>query len=450
MPITPPRLLMVNMVQADATEYWSVDDGTGDPFVGMPYQWSAVLSVSVQPHSGYSTQTPFQYDGLDIKVGDWFSDFQAGAAVKIIEIVSASSDTVEAIVEDVDRYNTFSDPNIGGNGLFPGPGAVFTLGDDGLPILAPMTFVSATLGQNLAWQMDQISRFRYRNYLRSHYPVNQPGHTFVEGDLLRMTPDGYVKATASDSVGHVVGTVSAIGIPSPDFFDYRPVGRVVENLPALPGAAGDLIYLDGGGGLTAFKPSTWARPVYIRLETESKGIVLDRGVETENKLGYSSQIYVVNDMSERDSLTDLNPGDQALVRDMGNGEWAHFIAELDGGWTLLVTQDASNVDVGTKQAIVTSSMTNPGLIWTISPGRRVEEVTVQVIEAFDGDATITVGDSDDNARLMSAEQCDLTIASDYMTSPAHLYTADADTDIRYYLSSNGSTKGRALVTVSYS
>lgn len=450
MAFLPPYIMAVTLNDVNAVEFWEADDGTGDPWVGAPYRWSISLLVSPQLHSCHLTPTPFQYDGNDVAVGDWIADLTLGYAVRVVEIITPGFDTVECIVEDVDRFNTFCDTSQSGNGIGAGQGFVFRLGDDGLPILGPMTSNSGNLTLNYAWQLDQISRFRYRNYLRSHYPVTQPGHAFVEGDLLRMTPDGYIKATASDAVGHVVGTVSAIGIPSVDWFNYRPVGRVVENLPALPGVAGDLVYLDDTGALTASKPSAWARPVYIRLETETKGIVLDRGVETENKNGYSSQIYVVDDMAGRAALTGINPGDQALVRSMGNGEWAHFIYELNGGWTLLVTQDASNVDTGTKQVILTFDSTTPGTIWTISPGRRVEEVTVQVIEAFDGGATITVGDDEDNARLMGSDQSDLSIASDYMTSPAHLYTDNVDTEIKYYLNANSATTGRALVTVSYS
>lgn len=452
MSFLPPRVLSVLINDVNAVEYWSVDDGTGDPWVGYPYRWSASLKVGAQTHSSHLTLTPFQYDGGDVQVGDWVSDLTNGFAVRIIEITSQNFDTVEVIVEDVDRFNTFTDPSQSGNGMGSATGYIFVLGDDGLPILGPMSVANATLPLNVGWQMDQISRFRYRNYLRSNYPVHQSEHGFNVGDLIRMTVDGYVKATASDTAANIVGSISDIGTPGPEWFTYRPVGRVVENVePGLPGDAGDLVYLDTDGSLTIIKPNAWAKPVYIRLETENKAIVLDRSVDGVSKKGYSSQTYVVDSLAERNNLTNLNPGDQAMVKDMGNGEWTHYLYEQGGDWVLMVTQDASNVDSATKQVSITHRSDPSFTIGAVSDGRRVDEVLVEITEAFDGTASISVGTSANKELLMELTQNDPAVVGNYAIGPGHTFdTNGLDTNIKYFLTTSGSTKGKAIISITYS
>jgi hypothetical protein len=453
MSVLPSRLLLATPGTITPTDNWTVDDGTGDPWLGYPYRWSVEFTVSIQTHSSHLTPTPLQYDATNIQVGDWFADFPTGNAVRVISIDgSPTADKITCTVEDVDRFNIFNDPTQQGTGFGGGPGAFFVLGDDGLPILSPMSQAFSALGQNLAWQMDQLSRFRYRNYLKSHYPVHQVAHGFNVGDLIRLTPSGYVKAQAANLVQNIVGSVSAVGIPGADWFNFRPVGRVVQNLsPILPGNSGDLVYIAADGTYTTTKPTAWARPVFIRLDAPTTGIVLDRGVDGTNKAGYSSQTYVVDSPALRDAMVpNLNPGDQVMIKDMGNGEWSHFVFEASQTFTLLVTQDASDTDSHSKQIVATYLSDPSSLIATISAGRRVDEVVVQVTQAFDGTATLSVGTSTDRGQFMTVDQNDLGAVGDYKTDPAAILSGTADTQVKYWLSTSGCTKGSVTISVTYS
>ena len=61
------------------------------------------------------TRKDFEYNGLDIQVGDWIAGATTGTCNRIVSI-SAKTATVTMIVEDWLRYNTFRSSI--GNGIF--------------------------------------------------------------------------------------------------------------------------------------------------------------------------------------------------------------------------------------------------------------------------------------------------------------------------------------------
>jgi hypothetical protein len=140
-----------------------------------------------------------------------------------------------------------------------------------------------------------------------------------------------------------------------------------------------------------------------------------------------------------------------MVKDMGNGEWTHYLYEQGGDWVLMVTQDASNVDSATKQIAITHRSDPSFTIGAVSDGRRVDEVLVEITEAFDGVVSISVGTSVDHNLLMSPDQNDAAVVGNYTVGPAHTFdTNGLDTNVKYYLSTSGSTKGKAIISITYS
>src|SRR3954468_11238127 len=114
--------------------------GVGDQWTGRPYQWTVTFNITPQMHSNHLTPTPFYYTGMNVVVGDWFADLNLGLSVKLVQIISQNDTRVVALCEDVDRFNTFSDPSQQGTGIGGvGLGFIFTLNDESLPVLLPMT-----------------------------------------------------------------------------------------------------------------------------------------------------------------------------------------------------------------------------------------------------------------------------------------------------------------------
>lgn len=448
----PPKLLAISITAISNYANFSDSADTTDPWSGYPYQWTVAFNVTTQPHSSPYTATPFFYNGNDVAVGMWLADIISGYTVKIVSITSQNPGTVVAVCEDVERYNTFTDPTGQGQGIGnTGNGFVFDLGDDGLPILTPMSSVQTQLSQNLAWQLDQVSRFRYRNLMHSFYRVNQSGHSFAIGDVIQLTSAAtYSKINpATNSVLSTVGTVSSIGIPSASWFTFRAAGKVVTSIsPSLPGNPGDLIYVTAAGAYTNVAPSVWVRPIYIRLEVGTSGILLDRNSDTAGSLGYASQTFVVADETAASAITAANVGDQLLIENSGYGEWSHQVKHADGTWRLLVSQDASHVDAETLDAALTFASPSAVALGNISAGRLVTFVSVTVSAAFGPGATLSVGATGDASHLMAMSEIDLTATGTYTATPSISFT-DPYTAINAYFSNDGTQAGSMTVSVTY-
>lgn len=466
MSILPALLLKADMTIDNVVESWNEDDGTGDPWLGFPYKFKATLQVQAQSHGSHLTPTTFFYTGTDVTTGMWLSGQLQGFAWRITDILYQDGSVVECVIEDVDRYNTFTD--LYQTGGYPANGAVviFNVDDDGAPILTSVP--DATFSS--VFVTDLIGRFKFRNQFKDFIPIKQPGHGLVKGDMIRMTSSGsYVTVAADeaskDVLGTIVGQVTDVGTPGAEWFTFKPRGELRTGLvPQLPGSAGQLIYLDpvNAGKLVATKPEANAVPIYIQLEVPSKGIYLMGGsgagdAEVElGPLGYYATVYRVDTIAARDALdtTEMKPGDQVYVTDAGNGEWAHFIASaINAGvvtWTKLVNQDSSDVDgktISVEYEIGAPSATLD--IHSVTPSVRVTLVTIEVTTPFNTTATLNVGDDGLHTRLVDDSLLDLSTAGTYTVTPSYQFGGTGETMVRAYFTPGTSTQGKAKVTISY-
>lgn len=449
------------------------------------YTWQITINVTPQIHSNVNTNTPREYDGFDVKIGDWISDPQVGYALKITNVISQDYTTVVFIGEDIDRYNRLNDPSGNQSGALGYGNIIFvySLGDDGLPIIAgqPSGLMPDTFATNL------ISRFRYRNLYKKFYHVNQPNHTMIIGDEIYLDVDGlYKKITANrdnkDKLDRIVGFVSEVNIPSNDWFSFKPKGDIVDisnlNLPTkpddidtgtslpIPGTGiaksrGLPIYLDPTtpGKTTIDKPKKYTTPLYIRLDNPNKAIFLSggSGSGSSGPLGYYTSTYRVANIAERNALDgyDLELGDQCFIKDDGNGRWAQYlVSEKDlqtntVTWTLQVKETASDTDAKTANVVLQWDTAQPETVIAQVSGRsRVFNIVVEVIEAFSTDATISIGDDGNNGRLLDNSYIDLSVIGLYKEEPTYQYSAPL-TAVKAYYSGGTTGSGNVKVTISY-
>lgn len=151
----------------------------------------------------------------------------------------------------------------------------------------------------------------------------------------------------------------------------------------------------------------------------------------------------------------INEGDIIEVTDVGDGEYGVYMAKQDnptatGHLTLISTQDSSGTDAQTLSA---SATYNGGTqtLGDLSSTSKPMQVMVNVTTAFDGSSTLTVGDDNNNSRLMSTTYVDLSETGVYVTNPSYVYqnALDADNTLKVYVTQGTSTQGAATVYVTY-
>jgi hypothetical protein len=245
---------------------------------GAAYTYSVTLTVIPQSTGDeFSQPTAFQYDGLNISVGDWIGQ-QNGLCFQISQINSATSTSVVCILKDVDVFNLVIS---GGNSPVEDQyGVIFNLGDDGTPVIDPTELQRGQFGNVNYWLNDLYGRFTYRNYLEDYYGIaietgtqGATGYTgFSLGDFVYLGPDSrFYQADSSiaSEVEKVFGVVTAVDTPEDGDLGVRPFGRIFSNLPLLPGATGDVLYFDSGATatnqLTSVKPTSNIFPTYIKM-----------------------------------------------------------------------------------------------------------------------------------------------------------------------------------------
>ena len=249
-------------------EGWLYDDGMGDPWwqgaSGSPCRWMLTATVDQVNHSSHLTRVPNIYNGFDIVPGMWVYADGEGKAVRIVSIVNKTEFEISCIVEDVDRYNTFTDKSGTGTGIFStGRGILFfELGDDGLPVLNPLPDFT-----DIASVSQVEARFRVFNPV-VETRFFQLQHGFEEGQVLKLDAiTGLFKQAKSDDF-HVVGTVTAVG-PGPNYFYLEPSTKIIVDLePGLPGTAGDVIWLDPTTGDRSTSQNGSSTPLYIKMTNE--------------------------------------------------------------------------------------------------------------------------------------------------------------------------------------
>jgi hypothetical protein len=172
-------------------------------------------------------------------------------------------------------------------------------------------------------------------------------------------------------------------------------------------------------------------------------VTVEQGIRTSGGTTVVANNFALNALSAQ-------TGDTAYVIDSGNGEWK-FMIYNGTSWIQLSDEDSADVDANTITATVTQAGgTGNTTIGTVSNNSRVTLVSVEVITPFDDTgATLTVGDSGDNDRLVTNDEIDISSTGTYAVQPAYQYTSGSDTDIVAYLNIGSSTQGEVKILVSY-
>ena len=303
----PAKVLTVNVTSINNKAQWPHNDGQGDKWWSggsnaKNYQWTIQGTVTAQAHGSHLTRKDFEYNGLDVQVGDWLGAATSGICVRIVSISAKTTTSFTAVVEDWLRYNTFR--SSGGTGIFnTGYTVCFQLNENGHPMLDPIpaSIASDTFYQNIN------SRFQYLNP-QMHYVLDQTSHGFSAGDVVSITGSGFAKTTSS-TANKTIGTVTNPG-PGPNQFMLRPNTRIIDFNPAIPGNVGDFIYTDNStaGGLTTTSTSGKIQFMKIAdaIASSVTGTQVNPTVTANNVLEINETAVTLTSTTLTQTIADIN------------------------------------------------------------------------------------------------------------------------------------------------
>ena len=218
------------------------------------------------------------------------------------------------------------------------------------------------------------------------------------------------------------------------FFDYQSgvLHFIGDNLPTAIGTGtSNVLYVVGARYVGATGIST---------DSDSTGAA------TSYRKANLAAVYADNT---------INDGDMIEVTDNGDGEYAIYMSKQDAPTTtshltLVSTRDGGSSDAATLTADVTYD-TGAVTLGDVSAGSKPISVVINVTAPFDGTTEITVGDGDNNSRLMSSAYVDLSETGTFVTNPSYVYSnsVDAQNTLRVYVTAGDSTQGNATILVSY-
>jgi hypothetical protein len=156
----PTQLLITYVVSGTSVPVDAISDETSVWF-GYPKSFQVDLNITPQTHGDATTNTPFYYGAGDVEAGDWLLQ-PSGKAYRIGSVISRDGDGfAQVIIEDVDSYIILGDSSGSGNN-YPDEeqsGVCIELDADGMPIVAGIAQLSASLPNIGYWIDDATARF---------------------------------------------------------------------------------------------------------------------------------------------------------------------------------------------------------------------------------------------------------------------------------------------------
>ena len=260
----PPKVITGSVTASSVSNYWIYPNGDDDKWwlLGSSprgWQYEFTLSINTQSHGSHLTRKPFEYNGMDVKVGDWMAFTGDGICLKIVSVSSKQEGTVTLIAEDYQRYNTFKSSS--GNPISGGSDCIiFELQESGLPIIDPLP-----TGPGDKFQSNVGARFARQN-IRDNFELYLANNSLTKGEVVSAA-NGTISATTCSTAANMIGFVSMPG-PGPDYVTIRPHNRFIDYDTTIPsGNPGDKIYLTDDNSLTLDGANSCGKTAFITVNS---------------------------------------------------------------------------------------------------------------------------------------------------------------------------------------
>jgi len=380
-PTTPAMFLTGETTQVIGLKQYEYIDNTQINFTGAFETYEiTVTGISYQTIGTAETRSGVakQYNGLDIKSGDWISTQNGHIVLNITRVIEKTSSSVKFEARDVDMivYKTYANSIITiGDDI-----AFFQVSDNRVPMIVG-TDVAEFFRVPLA--LDKIQgRFAAEEETeRYRFEFTTPNTFIDKGDIVTVDKSNgqtvkYGSANASEiPIGVVIEKIMNNTV-----IYVKPFNTIVDNHTSpelLTGSAGDIYYAHPSNpGAMATTKYPGAMPLFLQIKDAEPTTVI---ASESDYLPTASDSLIINNITAFDGSVHLVPntvGD--LVSLINQTTASHKVAAS------YIAEFASASSVGTDSAVNVSAIlvsddggsTYNGLTTTFSDGTNSVTVTL--------------------------------------------------------------------------
>jgi len=280
-------ITLVGSIQNGSVSLNTFYNNADSIYNGYGYTFNATLDILLTFNSDdRTTPTPNVYDANQIVPGMWFGQGN-GLAYRIESIVSLNSNTqVEVILKDVGLFNLLSDPSFSGinTPIENNNGIIFSLSEDGDPIISGIEFLRPNLPDISYWVNDFYARFQYRNLTTTYYNNDDTNLVYSSGysinQIVYLDSTGtfqLVDTTNETQVEKSFGIITSVNEPEDGNMTVKPFGEIKGGLTLTGFSIGDILYYDTTASSTSYvtnvKPTTNPLPIYIKISDTTGSLI---------------------------------------------------------------------------------------------------------------------------------------------------------------------------------
>lgn len=379
-PTTPPMFISGNVTQVVGLEQYEYIDNTQINFTGA-YQTYTITVDSVEYQTIGTAETRSgvskQYNGLDIKAGDWITTTNGEIVLCITDVIEKTSTSAKFIAKDIDMivYKTYANSYISqGDDI-----AFFQVSDNRVPMIAGGDIASFF---NNALAIDKIQgRFAAEEESeRYRFEFDAPNLLIDKGDIVTVDKsNGNIVKYGSENASEIPLGVIIEKIMNNTVIYVKPFNTIVDNHTTpelLTGTAGDIYYAHPSNpGAMATTKYPGAMPLFLQIRDAKPTVIT---ATQSDYLPTVSDTVVINNSTVFDGNIHLVPntvGD--FVTLINNSTSVHkVVASYTADYaTVSSTSTASVVNVSTVVVSQDSGNTYNAVVATFSDGTNSVEVT---------------------------------------------------------------------------
>lgn len=379
-PTTPPMFITGNATQVIGLEQYEYVDETQINFTGAYRTYKITVdSVSYQTIGTAETRSGVskQYNGLDIKAGDWITNTNGEIVLCIIEVLEKTDTSATFIVKDIDMivYKTYANSYIGDGDAI----AFFQVSDNRVPMIAGGDIASFF---NNPISIDKIQgRFAAEEESeRYRFEFDAPNTSVNKGDIITVNKtNGTIVKYGSENASEIPIGVIIDKIMNNTVIYVKPFNTIIDNHTSpelLTGSAGDVYYAHPSNpGAMATTKYPGALPLFLQVKNAKPTII------TASESGYlptASDTLVINNTTAFDGSIHLVPntvGDFATL--INNSTVSHKVVASYTADYAKVSSSSTTSSVGVSTIVVSSDSgaTYNAVVATFSDGTNSVEVT---------------------------------------------------------------------------